>query len=69
MAETPTPTEVQRQRAEWDRLLLEIEARTAELRRLKAPEPRRIITWTVTAAAALLGAGAGLGALLVRALS
>jgi hypothetical protein len=67
--ELPTPTEVQRQRAEWDRLLLDIEARTAELRQLKAYEPRRIIIQTITAASVLLAAGAALGALLLRALS
>jgi hypothetical protein len=35
---TTLPTDEQRQRAEWDRLLLEIEQRTAQLRSLNGVE-------------------------------
>jgi hypothetical protein len=71
---TPTPTEVQRQRAEWDRLLLDIEQRTAQLQRERwdgamREYERRVAIVCASAAVLLLAAGAALGALLVRTLS
>jgi hypothetical protein len=61
-----TPTEEQRQRAKWDLLLLDIEQRTEQLRQLKSYEPRGLVIQGLTAGAALLGAGAALGALLTH---
>jgi hypothetical protein len=45
---------------------VEIEARMEQLRQLKTYEPRRLLIQGLTAGAALLGAGAALGALLVH---
>jgi hypothetical protein len=59
------PTPEQEQRARWDLLLLDIELRAEQVRQSKAYEPRRIFAQMVTAAAALLGAGAALGALVI----
>lgn len=65
-AVNPVPSEEQKQRAKWDLLLLDIETRTEQLRQLKTFEGRRLLIQGLTAGAAILGAGAALGALLVR---
>ena len=81
MSATATPTPEQEQRAKWDLLLLDIEHRTEQLRQmngvdrdlkleqlrqLKTYEPKRLLIQGLTAAAVLMGAGAAIGALLVR---
>lgn len=57
-----TPTAEQEQCAKWDLILLDIEARTEEVRQLKLYEPLRLIRIAITASAALLGAGGAIGA-------
>jgi hypothetical protein len=49
------------QRAKWDRLLLDIEHRTEQVRQLKSYEPWRVIFTGLTTGAALLGTGIALG--------
>jgi len=60
------PSTEQEQRAKWDLLLLDLELRSEQLRQLKRYEPLRLMISAITAAAALLGAGAALGALAAR---
>ena len=72
MSEASTPTETQRQRAAWDLLLADLELRAEQIRQSRQQqtwEPWKVGIAAVTSAAALLGAGAALGALLTRALS
>lgn len=72
MSEASTPTETQRQRAAWDLLLADLELRAEQIRQSRQQqtwEPWKVGIAAVTSAAALLGAGAALGALLSRALS
>jgi hypothetical protein len=83
MTEKPTPTDEQRQRAQWDLLLSDLELRAeqlrqapldydlraAQLRRLRQEwyvEPWKVAVTAITAAAALMGAGAAITALLLR---
>lgn len=66
MSTTTLPTDEQVQRAEWDLLLLDIETRTEQLRQIKTFEPRRLVIQGVTASAVLMGAGAAIGALLLK---
>ena len=66
MSATATPTPEQEQRARWDLLLLDLEHRAEQIRQLKTYEPRRLLIQGLTAAAVLMGAGAAVGALLVR---
>ena len=61
-----TSASTQGERARWDRLLLDLEQRAKQVRRLKSPEPRRLLIQGLAAGAVLLGAGAALGAILVR---
>src|SRR5215472_18539143 len=61
-----TSASQQGERALWDRLLLDLEQRAGQVRRLKSPEPRRLLIQGLAAGAVLLGAGAALGAILVR---
>lgn len=63
-AAAPLPTPEQQARAKWDLLLTDIEHRTEQLRQLKTYEPRRLLIQGLTAGAAILGAGAALGAAL-----
>ena len=63
---TSASTQEQGERARWDRLLLDLEQRAEQVRRLKSPEPRRLLILGLAAGAVLLGAGAALGAILVR---
>lgn len=65
----PIPTAEQNARAKWDLLLLDIEHRTEQLRQMKAYEPRRLLIQGLTAAGALLGAGAAIGAVVVALLT
>jgi hypothetical protein len=51
------------ERAKWDLLLLDMERRADELRRLKSPRLRRLMIQAVIVLIVLLGAGAALGAL------
>jgi hypothetical protein len=51
---TSVPTPEQEQRAKWDLLLLDIEARTVQVRQLKTYEP-----WRLAAALASASAVAG----------
>lgn len=53
-ASVPLPTAEQEQRAKWDLLLLDIEARTEQVRQLKRYEP-----WRLAAAMASASAVAG----------
>jgi len=72
VSEASTPTETQRQRAAWDLLLADLELRAEQIRQSRQQqtwEPWKVGIAAVTSAAALLGAGAALGALLSRALS
>jgi len=77
--DTNLPTAEQQQRAKWDLVLLDIEQRTEQVRQMKGIdaeyrleqlrqsktyEPRRLWVQAVTASAALLGAGAAIGAFL-----
>ena len=66
MSATASPTEEQRQRAKWDLLLTDIEYRQEQLRQIKTYEPKRLVIQGVTAAAVLMGAGAAIGALLLK---
>jgi hypothetical protein len=63
MTDASLPTSEQEQRAKWDLLLLDIEQRTEQVRQMKTYEPHRLLIQAITALAALLGAGAALGAL------
>ena len=63
---TTLPTDEQQQRARWDLLLLDLEQRAEQVRQLKTFEGRRLLIQGLTAGAAILGAGAAIGALLVR---
>ena len=63
---TSASTQEQGERARWDRLLLDLEQRAEQVRRLKSPEPRRLLIQGLAAGAVLLGAGAALGAILVQ---
>jgi hypothetical protein len=65
-ATTPIPTAEQEQRARWDLLLTDLELRSEQLRQTRAYEPRRLFIQGVTAFAVTLGAGAALGAVLLR---
>jgi hypothetical protein len=60
------PTEEQESRAKLDLLLLDIELRTEQVRQMKTFEGWRLAFAGLTAGAALLGAGAALGAILVH---
>jgi hypothetical protein len=57
-------TPEQKQRARWDLLLLDIEARTIQVRQLKQYKPWKIVATVVTAAAAFIGLGFALAKLL-----
>ena len=57
-------TPEQKQRARWDLLLLDIEARTVPVRQLKQYRLWKIAATVVTAAAALLAIGFALAKLL-----
>lgn len=65
-ATTPLPTAEQEARARWDLLLTDLEYRAEQLRQTKAYEPRRLFFQAITACAVLLGAGAALGAFVLR---
>jgi hypothetical protein len=60
------PSTEQEQRAKWDLLLLDIEARTEQVRQMKAFEGPRLIIQAVGAGAAVFIAGAAVGGLLVH---
>jgi hypothetical protein len=68
-ASLPLPTTEQTQRAKWDLLLLDIEARTEQVRQLKTFEGRRLLIQGLTAGGVLLGAGAAVGAALTALLT
>ena len=67
-ATLPLPTEEQQQRAKWDLMLLDIEARTEQVRQMKSYEPKRLMFQGLTMGAALLAAGSVIGGLLVNVL-
>ena len=56
------PSDEQRQRAKWDLLLLDIEARSEQVRQLK---PQRLVIQAVTAFATVFAAGGVVGGVLV----
>jgi hypothetical protein len=60
------PSDEQQQRAKWDLLLLDIEARTEQLRQMKTYEGWRLVIQALAAAGTLLIAGAAVGALLAH---
>jgi hypothetical protein len=61
-----TPSAEQEQRAKWDLLLLDIEARSEQIRQMKAFEGRRLIIQATSAAATVFIAGAAIGGLLAH---
>lgn len=61
---TQTPSDEQVQRAKWDLLLLDIEARTQQVRQLKTYEGWRLLFQGATAGAAIFLAGAAVMTLL-----
>lgn len=63
------PNDDDKQRAKWNLLLLDIEARTEQVRQMKAYEPRRLVIQAVTAFAAVFATGGVVGGLLIRLLS
>ena len=63
------PSDEQRQRAQWDLLLLDIEQQTEQVRQLKRYEPARLMIQAITAAAAVFAAGGVVGSLITRLLS
>jgi hypothetical protein len=67
MSATTLPTAEQEQRAKWDLLLRDLELRAEQIHQMKAFEGWRLLFQGMTASAALLGAGAAIGALLVKA--
>ncbi len=65
-ATNPVASAEQIARAKWDLLLLDLERRAEAVRQIKICEPRRLLIQGFTAAAALLGAGAAIGAIIVK---
>jgi hypothetical protein len=61
MTDTSIPSQQQKQRAAWDLLLLDIEARTEQVRQLKAYEPWRLVFAGLTSGAAILAVGVAIG--------
>ena len=64
-ATNPVRSAEQIARAQWDLLLLDLEKRAEEVRQIKIFEPRRLLVQGFIAAA-LLGAGAAMGAIIVK---
>jgi hypothetical protein len=62
MSATTAPSEEQIQRAKWDLLLLDIEARTVQVRQLKTYEPWRLAAALASSAAV---AGSAVAALIL----
>jgi hypothetical protein len=60
------PSDEQKQRAQWDLLLLDLEHRAEQVRQIKVFEPRRLLIQGLIAAAALMAAGGVIGGLLVN---
>jgi hypothetical protein len=60
------PSDEQRQRAQWDLLLLDIEARSEQVRQMKAFEGPRLLIQATSAGAAVFVAGAAVGGVLVH---
>jgi hypothetical protein len=60
------PSDEQRQRAQWDLLLLDIEARSEQVRQMKTFEGPRLFIQATSAAAAVFVAGAAVGGVLVH---
>jgi hypothetical protein len=65
MSTTVLPTPEQEQRARWDCLLSDIEARTEQLRQLKPVEARTLMVAGITTGAAVFAAGAAFGLILL----
>jgi hypothetical protein len=62
----PLPSDEQEQRAKWDLLLLDIEARSEQVRQMKAFEGPRLFIQATSAVAAVFVAGAAVGGVLVH---
>jgi hypothetical protein len=62
----PVPSNEQTQRAQWDLLLLDIEARSEQVRQMKAFEGPRLFIQATSAVAAVFVAGAAVGGVLVH---
>jgi hypothetical protein len=60
------PSDEQEQRAKWDLLLLDIEARSEQVRQMKAFEGPRLFIQATSAVAAVFVAGAAVGGVLVH---
>jgi hypothetical protein len=60
------PTAEQEQRAKWDLLLTDIELKQEQLRHLRTFEGWKLAFAGMTSGAALMAAGVGLAALLLR---
>jgi hypothetical protein len=63
---TSVPSDEQRDRAQWDLLLLDIETRSEQVRQMKAFEGPRLLIQATSAAAAVFVAGAAVGGVLVH---